>query len=277
MTPTWRTVVLGVVLGLLVGQAVRGPQPGVHAPRPAPSPSTRPAAVDGLPPMLTPLDPLEFVDFPADYRDRIVLEHHMYSASRDRYLVEVLPVLDLQPGMVVADVGCGGGFWSFVFARLVGNHGKVLAIDADPSAVHYVMEMAQRHGAHNVFPQRTMLEDAGLSPDSVDLEFLCGIHYLNFASRDLADPVEWLWERRRSFLENLYLGLRPKGRLVIMEVSKEDSPDSALDLEQFQRLVEKAGFRRESARVVGTDYLMSFTKSAATGRSASSGRRTGGS
>ncbi|MEZ6075904.1 MAG: methyltransferase domain-containing protein [Pirellulaceae bacterium] len=49
---------------------------------------------------------------------------------------EVLKQLDLKPGMVVCDLGCGNGFYTLLMAPQVGPDGKVLAVDIQQEMLH---------------------------------------------------------------------------------------------------------------------------------------------
>src|SRR5579875_246165 len=42
---------------------------------------------------------------------------------------KLLKILEIKPGMVIADIGAGSGYYSFRLAKQVGAKGKVLAVD----------------------------------------------------------------------------------------------------------------------------------------------------
>ncbi len=44
---------------------------------------------------------------------------------------EILKVLNLGQGQVVADIGAGGGYFSLRFAEIVGKKGRVFAVDTN--------------------------------------------------------------------------------------------------------------------------------------------------
>ena len=44
---------------------------------------------------------------------------------------EVLNVLKLRQGQVIADIGAGGGYFSLRFAEIVGENGRVFAVDTN--------------------------------------------------------------------------------------------------------------------------------------------------
>ena len=59
--------------------------------------------------------------------------------ERDEYQKpeEVIQALNLKPGMVVADIGAGSGYFTRRFARSVGREGKVLAVDVKKEMLEY--------------------------------------------------------------------------------------------------------------------------------------------
>jgi ubiquinone/menaquinone biosynthesis C-methylase UbiE len=56
----------------------------------------------------------------------------------------------VQQGQVVADLGCGPGFFTFPLAESVGRNGRVYAVDSDENAIHAVERMASKKAYHNI-------------------------------------------------------------------------------------------------------------------------------
>ena len=65
---------------------------------------------------------------------------------------EILAVLDLEPGMAVADIGAGTGFFTMLFADKVGPQGTVYAVDITEKFVRHVAQTAKELGMNNVEP-----------------------------------------------------------------------------------------------------------------------------
>jgi len=121
----------------------------------------------------------------------------------------LLAALRLKPGEVVADVGCGNGFYTFRLAALVGAKGKVYAIDIQPEMLALLGEEAKRRGgAKNVEPVLGTETDPKLPDGSVDLAFLVDVYH------EFSRPAEMLAALRRS--------LKPTGRIVLVEFRRED-------------------------------------------------------
>lgn len=55
----------------------------------------------------------------------------------------------VQPGMTVVDIGCGIGFYTVELARMVGESGKVLAVDFQPKMLAFARGKAKRAGLDN--------------------------------------------------------------------------------------------------------------------------------
>ncbi len=54
------------------------------------------------------------------------------------------------PDQVVADLGCGPGYFTFRLADTVGNHGHIYAVDSDEKAIHAVEKKAKKRGCQNI-------------------------------------------------------------------------------------------------------------------------------
>ena len=61
----------------------------------------------------------------------------------------VLAALELQPKMVVADIGAGTGYFAVRLARAVPD-GQVIATDIEPDLIRYMTERAAREGLANL-------------------------------------------------------------------------------------------------------------------------------
>jgi ubiquinone/menaquinone biosynthesis C-methylase UbiE len=53
-------------------------------------------------------------------------------------------------GQVVADLGCGPGYYTIALAESVGLNGKVYAVDSDEKAILAVEEKAKKRGLDNI-------------------------------------------------------------------------------------------------------------------------------
>src|SRR3989304_2833300 len=53
-------------------------------------------------------------------------------------------------GQVVADLGCGPGYYTLALAERVGPEGKVYAVDSDEKAIRALEEKANKRGYHNI-------------------------------------------------------------------------------------------------------------------------------
>ena len=98
---------------------------------------------------------------------------------RDRFGIpfnprEELNKLDIREGQIILDYGCGIGSYTFPITKLVGNSGRVYALDKEPVAVTRIEEEAKKQGLRNII---TILSDreTSLRDDSVDVVLFYGV------------------------------------------------------------------------------------------------------
>jgi precorrin-6B methylase 2 len=70
--------------------------------------------------------------------------------SADIEVPRLVELLELKPGMTVADVGAGFGAWTMRLARELGPAGRVYASDVGAAQIAALRDMAQRERLYNV-------------------------------------------------------------------------------------------------------------------------------
>jgi ubiquinone/menaquinone biosynthesis C-methylase UbiE len=140
---------------------------------------------------------------PADLSDYLA---HLDSAERDRdqQPAAVLDALELRPGMAIADLGSGSGYFTRRLAQAVGETGRIYAVDIEPEMLRYVEHSVKQ--LEHVAPVSFILarpDDPALPAQSVDLIFLCNtFHHLS---------------ERVAYFRKTAAALRPGGRIAIID------------------------------------------------------------
>lgn len=129
-----------------------------------------------------------------------------FGRERWQHPDDVVLALGITPGETVADVGAGGGFFTFRLARAVGPKGKVYAVDVDPTMVDYLTARAEREGLHNIEVVLASADDPQL-PATVDLIFSCNTYH------HLA--------QRPAYFARAKQYLRPAGRVAIIDHAQD--------------------------------------------------------
>ena len=81
-----------------------------------------------------------------------------------------------QEGQVVADLGCGPGYYTLVLAKSVGPGGKVYAVDLDKKCIQALEKKADKAGYHNIEAHASSAADLSFIKDkSVDFILADGL------------------------------------------------------------------------------------------------------
>lgn len=121
---------------------------------------------------------------------------------------KLIAALDLKPGLVVADLGAGSGFHTFLMAPHVGDTGKVLAVDIQPQMLKLINDKAKIKGLTNVELIQGTETDPKLPEAGVDLILMVDVYH------EFSHPYE--------MTEKMVAALKPGGRLVFVEFRAED-------------------------------------------------------
>jgi len=118
----------------------------------------------------------------------------------------VMDLARIEPGMSVADLGAGEGYYTVRLAQRVGAKGRVLAEDIDPAANERLGTRVLRERLENVSIKLGAADDPRLPPGSFDRIFLVHMYH------EVAEPYAFLWRLRPA--------LRPGGRVIVVDVDR---------------------------------------------------------
>jgi ubiquinone/menaquinone biosynthesis C-methylase UbiE len=132
----------------------------------------------------------------------------------------------VQPGMTVMDVGCGMGLFSIAMAKIVGDQGRVIAVDLQQKMLDVLRRRAQRAGVADRIQTHKCEED----------------HLGVDAQADFALAFMMIHEvpDQRRLLGEIHACLRPSGKLLVAEPKLHVSGKA---FEQTVATAEELGFR----------------------------------
>src|SRR5215472_2850079 len=97
--------------------------------------------------------------------------------EREEQPKKLLKVLDLKPGMVVADIGAGSGYYSFRLSEKVGAKGKVLAVDIQKEMLDIIRKRMKEDKVSNIEPVLGTETDPKLPAGGVDLILMVDVYH----------------------------------------------------------------------------------------------------
>jgi len=81
----------------------------------------------------------------------------------------------VERGRRVLEIGCGTGFFTIPAAEIVGEDGRVYALDIHPFSIERVREKMERFSLNNIIPVLSPAHDTGMQDECVDVAFLFGV------------------------------------------------------------------------------------------------------
>ena len=145
----------------------------------------------------------------------------------------VIDLIRVAPGMTVADVGAGTGYFTVRLARRVAPGGRVYATELQPEMLRLLDAHVSREKLTNVQLLLAGEHEAKLPPRCCDLVLLVDVYH------ELTDPPGVMAGIRRA--------LKPQGRLVLVEYRGEDpnvpiKPEHKMTLPQIKKELGQLGF-----------------------------------
>ncbi len=145
---------------------------------------------------------------------------------------KVIAMLQIPPGAEIADLGAGGGYFTFHLAKAVGPSGKVYAVDIDRGTNELIAERAKKDGADNIATILAKANDPLLPKSGVDLIFTSNTYHH--------------FDNRIVYFANLRKFLKPAGRIAIIDYDRRAWLEGLLrhytPAEFIKREMEQAGY-----------------------------------
>jgi predicted methyltransferase len=166
---------------------------------------------------------------------------------------KALAAIGIKPGMAIADVGAGTGYFSRRMARLTGPTGKVYAVDIQRQMLEDLKQKAASEKITNIETVLSKEDDPMLPVNSVDLILMVDVYH------EFAKP--------QAMLRKMRAALKPGGRMVLLEYRKEDPNvpirfEHKMTVDEAKAEIEAEGFRFQ--QVIGglpRQHILIFTPS----------------
>jgi len=167
---------------------------------------------------------------------------------------DVVQALNLKPGMNIADIGAGTGFYSLLFAQEVGKIGNIFAVDVTDDFILNINRRASEKNINNIHAVHSNQKDTFLAPDSIDMAFVCDTYHH--------------FEYPQTMLSSIRRALRSGGELILIDFRKEPGNSSSwvmshvrANKETVIKEIEQAGFKLKSeSDMLKTNYFLWFVK-----------------
>jgi len=151
----------------------------------------------------------------------------------------VVSHIGLKSGNIVADLGCGAGFFSVAAARAVGNSGVVYAIDVQDSKLAATQSAAKQYSLNNVITMKADLDKPFLDiPEG---------HCDTVIMASILHEID----SRENLLKNVYRLLKTGGKILAVEWKKMQTPfgpemSKRLSPEELAAELNALGIRHEA-------------------------------
>lgn len=188
---------------------------------------------------------------PKEFQGRFEVESREVFARRQ----EIVAACRITPGQTVADVGAGTGLFTRMFAKAVGDEGRVVAVDISQKFLDHVQLTAREAGLKNIETRLCTQDSTELPAESIDVAFICDTyHHFEFPLKTMG---------------SLHRALKPGGRVIIVDFRRIEgsSRDWILNhvragQDVVQSEMVQSGFckTREQRELLEENYFIEFTK-----------------
>ncbi len=168
---------------------------------------------------------------------------------------EIVNAIGLGPGMNIADVGAGTGFFSRMFAPKIAPGGTVYAVDIAANFIDHIKELSEKEHINNIQASVCSDRSIDLPANSIEVAFICDVyHHFEFPYDSMA---------------SIHKALRPGGRVVIVDFERVKGVSTKFAMEHVRcgkgtvtDEVKDSGFDFVEERLLGMDgqYFIVFRK-----------------
>lgn len=172
--------------------------------------------------------------------------------EREEQPTRALQIMKILPGMTIADIGAGSGYYTERLARLVGPSGRVYASDIQRGMLALIEKRLARENIQNVTLVLGEPANPRLPDGALDVALMVDVYH------ELGEP--------QTVLRHIRTALKPDGRLVLIEYKGEDPaipilPSHKMTVAQAKLEVENEGFVLSAVdSSLPMQHVLTFTK-----------------
>jgi ubiquinone/menaquinone biosynthesis C-methylase UbiE len=121
---------------------------------------------------------------------------------------KIMALLHFKKGDKIADIGCGPGYFTYRFSKMVGDEGRVFALDIKQEHLDFLDEFLKGQGIKNVTPFKSTEEDLGLK-EQVDAAYMCSLYHILYGV--VSESA------RKALVTSILRTLKPGGRFIVVD------------------------------------------------------------
>lgn len=163
--------------------------------------------------------------------------------------------LDLKPGDVIADIGCGTGFFLETFYDKAGPEGKVYATDTDPNSIRFIQWLRDTRQIledthYDFVPVVSRFDDVCIPEETLDWAFLRDVH--NYTYTSSKDKSRYI----KDFTVSLANSLKPDGKVMIIETWLTQPQQVPADIASTEEIIKRVeSFSENKLKHVETEKI----------------------
>ncbi|HAF07104.1 MAG: methyltransferase domain-containing protein [bacterium] len=169
---------------------------------------------------------------------------------------KALRAIGLKRGDTLLDAGCGEGRFSIPALEIVGDRGKVYAVDISEKSIKILKENIKKSDIKNIEAfAGDITKNLPIKNESIDICLMANVLHGLVANKEV-----------ESALKEMYRVLKPNGSLVIIDFKKIDGPPGPsksirLTPEEVEEIIGKYGFKKKKVSEIGEyHYAITFVK-----------------
>jgi predicted methyltransferase len=124
---------------------------------------------------------------------------------------EILSHLPIEKSNIVVDLGSGSGYYSYRFSKIVGDKGKVYAIDNKIGHLDFINTFTKQNQIKNIITIKAEDNQGYKIPEKADYVYTCSLYHVVYGV--------FSEQERSLFINSIKESLKDNGRLIIVDNS----------------------------------------------------------
>ena len=182
--------------------------------------------------------------------------HHGRSSKEILDSNRVLSTIGLKKGDIFLDAGCGDGYMSIAASKIVGDEGKVYAVDVWEESINAFKEKIESENIKNIEASvADITQKIPVDDESIDILYMGNVLH-GFVENNEVESV----------MKEIQRVIKQGGLFAVVEFKKEESTHGPplhvrITPEEVEEIVKNYGFASNKAEEVGTyHYAIILTK-----------------